>query len=278
MNELAKKGMKATHSIYKLSTCNYISTEVLLKTYESMIKPIIMFSPEVWGHQMKPNNDTELSFVKFCKHILGVNRTSVNKAVMSELGVYPLHIDAKLNIISFYLYLKRSKNILLSESLNQMEILNSEWFKCANKLISDHITNLDQYKYCNKKQKGEKDSKISHETSKKQLKLKLQQQYVSQWKADIGSSSKLNFYGEIKEKYTFEKYLDFIDNRQHKAALTKLRISAHRLHIETGRYKRYDYNLCRYVNTPREERTCSVCVNEIEDEYHFLFECKKIRS
>ena len=197
---------------------------------------------------MKQNNDTELSFIKFCKHILGVKRRSVNKAVMSELGLYPLQIaiDAKLNIISFYLYLKGSKNILLSESLNETETLNSEWFKCANKLISDHITNLDQYKYCNKKQKRVKDSKISHETLKKQLKLKLQQQYVSEWKADIGSSSKLNFYGEIKEKYTFEKYLDFIDNRQHKAALTKLSISADRLHIETGRYKRYGYNLRRY--------------------------------
>ena len=149
--------MKATHSIYKLSTCNYISTEVLLKTYKSMIKSIIMFSSEVWGHQMKPNNDTELSFVKFCKHILGVNRGLVNKAVMSEyMGVYPLHIDAKLNIISFCLNLKGSKNILLSESLNEMEILNSKWIKCVNKLISDHITNQDQYKYCNKRQKGEK--------------------------------------------------------------------------------------------------------------------------
>ena len=156
--------MKATHSIYKLSTCNYISTEVLLKTYESMIKPIILFSSEVWGHQMKPNNDTELSLIKLCKHILGVNRRSINKAVMSELGVYPFFIDAKLNKISFYLYLKGSKNILLSESLNEMEILNSEWYKCANKLISDHITNFYQYKYCNKKQKGEKDGKISHET------------------------------------------------------------------------------------------------------------------
>ena len=37
MNELAKKGMKATYSINKLSTCNYISTELLLKTYASMI-------------------------------------------------------------------------------------------------------------------------------------------------------------------------------------------------------------------------------------------------
>ena len=100
---------------------------------------------------MKPNNDTELSFVEFCKHILGVHRRSVKKAVMSELGVYPLHIDAKLHLVSFYLYLKGSKNILLSKSLKEMEILNSEWFKCTNKLISDHITNIDQYKCCNKK-------------------------------------------------------------------------------------------------------------------------------
>ena len=115
-----------------------------------------MFSSEVWGHQMKPNNDTEFSFVNFCKHILGVHRRSVNKAMMSKLGIYPLQIDAKLNIISFYLYLKRSKNTLLSKSLKEMEILNSEWFKCANKLISDYISNIDQYKYCNKNQKGEK--------------------------------------------------------------------------------------------------------------------------
>ena len=60
----------------------------------------------------------------------------------------------------------------------------------------------------------------------------------------------VKFLWSNKKKYTFENYLDFIDNRQHKAALTKLRISAHRLHIETGRYKRYDYNLRRYINNP----------------------------
>ena len=52
----------------------------------------------------------------------------------------------------------------------------------------------------------------------------------------------------------------------------------HRLPIETGRYKRYDDNLRRYINTSREERTCSVCVNEIEDEYHFLSECEKNKA
>ena len=43
--------MKATHSIYKLSACNYISSELLLKTYKSMIKAVKMFSSEVWGYE-----------------------------------------------------------------------------------------------------------------------------------------------------------------------------------------------------------------------------------
>ena len=42
--------------------------------------------------------------------------------------------------------------------------------------------------------------------------------------------------------------------------------------------KRYDYNLRRYVNTPREEPTCSVCVNKIEDECHLLSECEKNKA
>ena len=50
---------------------------------------------------------------------------------------------------------------------------------------------------------GWKDGKVSHEILKKQLKLKLQQQHVSEWKADTGS--KLNFSGEIKEKSTHLK-------------------------------------------------------------------------
>ena len=54
-----------------------------------------------------------------------------------------------------------------------------------------------------KKRKGKRRQGISRDF-KEQLKLKLQQKYALEWKEDIVSSSKLNFYGEIK-KYTFEK-------------------------------------------------------------------------
>ena len=48
-------------------------------------------------------------------------------------------------------------------------------------------------------------------------------------------------------------------------ALTQLRVSSHRLEIESGRWSRPN-------KTPRENRKCKLC-NSLEDEYHFLFEC-----
>ena len=133
-----------------------------------MIKPILLFSSETWAPEMKPNNDTENSFLKFCKHIFGVNRKAINNAVMSELGVYPLEIDTKINMISFYLYIKGTENILLSTSLLEVKELNTNWMKYLNKIVNDDIENIDSYKYRNNKNKieGNVDKQLSHETLK----------------------------------------------------------------------------------------------------------------
>ena len=109
MKELAKKAMRATHRIYRLSTYNYISSEMLLKTFETMVKPILLYSSELWGYQMRDDDVTESTFVKFCKHILGVHRKTTNIAVLSKLGVYPLKIDTKLNMLMYLTYLKEQK-------------------------------------------------------------------------------------------------------------------------------------------------------------------------
>jgi hypothetical protein len=48
--------------------------------------------------------------------------------------------------------------------------------------------------------------------------------------------------------------------------LTRLRVSSHRLRIESERYGR--------GRVERHERTCQFCdANELEDEYHFVIKC-----
>ena len=127
MEELAKKAMRATHRIYTLSTYNYISLEMLLKAFETMVKPVLLYSCELWGYQMRDDNIIESTFVKFCKHILGVRRKTTNIAVRSGLGVNPLKIDTKLNMLMYLTYLREQKNHLLSTSLIEMEKIGSDW-------------------------------------------------------------------------------------------------------------------------------------------------------
>ena len=74
-------------------------------------------------------------------------------------------------------------------------------------------------------------------------------------------------YRLIKHNVTVcEPYLTMITNPKTRSALTKFRLSDHKLHIESGRH-------CN-PRKPIEERLCEICNNqEIEDKIHFLLNC-----
>ena len=76
-------------------------------------------------------------------------------------------------------------------------------------------------------------------------------------------ASKLRTYGLIKTEPGMEDYLKWVKNVNIRSQVTKLRLSNHRLAIETGRHH----------EVPRDERFCTFCPGHIEDEFHFLFEC-----
>ena len=108
----------------------------------------------------------------------------------------------------------------------------------------------------------------------------MKQNFIDKWLRDISECNKLELYSDIKSKFKIEPYLNLVENRSHKNALTRLRISAHSLHIETE-IERYDNDIKAYTNTPRGKRKCPVCTDDIEEEYHFLFKYtnnKKLRN
>ena len=83
--------------------------------------------------------------------------------------------------------------------------------------------------------------------------------------------SRLRTYALFKTTPGFETYLDEISCVKERTALTKFRISNHKLMIEKGRHSKIDRELC----------FCPFCPNRVEDEKHFLLECqtyKHLRS
>ena len=81
------------------------------------------------------------------------------------------------------------------------------------------------------------------------------------------NSGKLVFYSTICHDFSLKKYSSFGIPKRIRCLLTRLRISAHSLAIETGRYSK--------PNAPLEERVCRFCTNNVENEKHFMLECSR---
>ena len=82
---------------------------------------------------------------------------------------------------------------------------------------------------------------------------------------EFSKCGKLLFYSKIRKSYELQDYLKYPIVKVVRSKLTKLRLSAHPLEIETGRYSK--------PCIPRECRFCSFCKNTVEDELHFLYDC-----
>jgi hypothetical protein len=77
-------------------------------------------------------------------------------------------------------------------------------------------------------------------------------------------SPKSHFYKYIYDDHNLQFYLCRPVNYMFKPLISRYRLHAHSLNIETGRY----YNIDRHA------RMCNMCNNnDIEDEYHFILEC-----
>ena len=74
----------------------------------------------------------------------------------------------------------------------------------------------------------------------------------------------LFFYRQIAS-FQSSEYLEIVNIKKFRIALTKLRVSSHRLEIEMGRWARPE-------RIEFDDRKCKLC-NKLEDEFHFVLEC-----
>ena len=93
--------------------------------------------------------------------------------------------------------------------------------------------------------------------------------FIQKWYADVSNNCKLNtLYMHIKVDFDIPHYISKLFSFQLRSGITKIRIGAHNLFIESQRYGRN--------RKDRHERKCILCTHQdIEDEYHFIIKCNK---
>ena len=117
----------------------------------------------------------------------------------------------------------------------------------------------------NKDSDHKKISKMTHNRVKEIFEQKVLHEIDSKMKKSEG---KLLFYGKLKHKYGFENYLS-IPNVANRQAISQMRLSAHKLEIEMGRYQKIE----------KKDRICQHCRSgKIESEYHFIAICPNYKD
>ena len=275
MSSLLDKAKTAYFALKsKLPYSENLSVKTWLQLFNSMITPILTYGSEVWISEFKPNFEAldksklEKTQNSIFKNILGVHGKSSNLAVRCELGTLPISIKCYQLMFKYY---ERLSNIgersggpheILKAAFEVDKTLTNKensWSYKLSELMKYIGISFNKHCNINFKQKLEDfyKNKIIFELSK----------------IKDGNCGKLLFFSKIYTKFKQQEYLNFNIPKYLRKKLTKLRISAHSLAIETGRYAR--------PKIPSNERFCKFCTGKIENEIHILIECpqyNKFRS
>ena len=204
---------------------------------------------------------------KFLKKSIGVSQSTPTPAALGETGRFPLHLRQEDSLLKLWarIDLLPNTNILYKIYTDPLQLHNEghdTWPGRVKAIFSEY---------------GTDDREIDGLTTPAEYHNFLQtfreirhNRYAQNWLSTIRNnekSTKLRTYRLIKNDYRIESHLLYVENKKHQRALTRLRVSSHKLHIE----------LCRHVRPaiPPTDRLCQFCNSrEIDDEVHFLINCE----
>ena len=253
---LASQANKALFALFKkASHLGYPDPSVMCHLFNSLVLPVLEYGGVIWGNRIF--TVIERVHLRFCKFVLGVPTSACNLACYGELGRYPVEIRIKISLIKFWLRLATDWNIppLLYDAYQLSLSTPGSW--CAR---IKQILDVSGFSFV-----WINPNKVDQSSFIEELSERLSCHYQQSWASSLHSTTgKLRTYKLLKRSLSYESYLDLPPHMR--VTLTRFRISAHHLHIETGRYA------C-LSPVPVEERHCAHCVSTIEDEPHFLLNC-----
>ena len=202
--------------------------------------------------------------LKFMKLVLNVRSSTPTCMVLGELGKFPVSIDAKCRLLTFWYRLctdiqsgsnKISTLMLrLCQSLYNNTDYKIPWLKSVRSLLDQLGLSYIWFDTYN--------VNLTVDQFKLLIKQRFHDQFLQYWMSEVYLNSICISYRIFKVNFGFEDYL------------IRLSPSLRRNFLNFRCQHRLPIQLQRYVDTPREERICLLCDGrEVGDEFHYLFKC-----
>ena len=278
IEELVRKGTRAYYSILKeFNFHNNTKVKTLLKLFDTMVKPILLYGCEIWGlfgwrcntelsikqYILNSKHLFEMVHIKMCKNALGVHKKASGLMSLAELGRLPLTYNIVTNIFNYWQHIYKAPSSSLlnitSKNLFEDDRKGRTNYYSRYKMLMTTIGKQNILK-CEQRETTKKCKEVKHAISN------IYENYFFETidnKAGRSSSGgRFDLFSKVKTNYSFEKYL-LLDNKIRRL-ITSIRISTHNLPIE----------FLRKCNIDRDMRICNCCSeNKLGSEFHVLFEC-----
>ena len=253
---IAQHATRALYKLYNLFNQLTLPIHAQLKLFDSLVGSILSYSSESRGFHEAP--DIELDHIKFLRKILGIRKTTNVSVLYGETGRFPMYIFRKIKQIKYWIKLLSRRNTLEFKiyMLSKSDCDNGNNYKGTNRAW--HIKQVLDLCGLSNIWTNQVLIDIPFEV----IKLRILNQFKQSWYAQIMNSNRLLTYSSIKFDFCLENYLQILTTPKFRKALTRFRISAHSLAIESGRHNYIERNERKYIY-------CNM--NVIEREFHFCW-------
>ena len=257
-----EKATMALYEVLRLGRLHNLSICSQLDLFDKMVKPILLYGCEVWG--IGNNDMIERVHLKFCKLLLSLKTSTPSYMIYGELGRYPIDLDIKTRLISFWGRLNSGKETKLSYILYKLcyhmsinDNVNFSWLNRIKTILNE----------CGIPNVWETQSFINCKWLVSFIKLRLKDQYVQVWHSLLENSPKALNYKLFKDFFGKEDYFEILGNKL-SIDLCRFRTTNHKLPIEQGRWN----------NIVRNNRICLLCNKNDIGELHYILECKYFKE
>ena len=257
------KAQRALFALLQNARKKNLPTDIVLDLYKKMVVPVMLYGCEIWGYEKL--DILEKLHLKSLKYILHLNRSTMSAQVFGESGLFPLFIDVKLRMISFWADLVNPSCEKIAS--NVYKVCRNLF--CTGEFKSSWLSDIKQILVNAGLECVWNTHRFTSKTSLcKIIRTNLKSRFTLQWKEQLDISPKCFFYKNYKQGIVREPFFNQLPERL-AVSLVKFRCNNHKLPTEQG----------RRFGTPREERFCRKCdMHVVGDEFHLIMECPAYRE
>ncbi len=223
------------------------------KTYtrliDSCVVPIILYASGVWGQKLY--KCCEDVILRACRYYMGVHRLTPIPGIQGDMGWLNCKSRWALEAIRLYNRLMRMDCSRLDKRIFNFdkERCRNNWSASFKKLLDD----LDLTRFWNE----------SNIIPLDLAENKLWDRFKVDWEHQCRTKPKLRTYIKFKNDVNVANHISCNMSKYERSLISQLRLGILPLRIETGRYSKL----------LEKDRICLLC-NQVEDEYHFRFQCE----